>query len=182
VADASPAATQPPGGLGVRGSVLTRAAAGILLLLPVVVMALAARDFEGFGRTYALLLLVPLAILLCAHTIKEIVDARGAEVATPQDHAPGTRQRQDARAVGAAIAFAAVWAVYAYTWGALGFIIATSLALSLSLVLLRWRGWVVLPGAILASLLLYWVLTELLTVAIPRGPVEQAVTNIMGGG
>lgn len=77
-------------------------------------------------------------------------------------------------------AFVAIWVGYVALLVPIGFFVATTVALSLSLWLLeRYRPWLVVPSSALATLVIFLLFRRALYVGVPTGPVDDWLDTLI---
>lgn len=78
------------------------------------------------------------------------------------------------------LGFLLLWVLYPVVLMAIGFLIATALVLAASLAILRIRRlWLWLAGVVPVTLVAFALLQVLLNIALPQGPVDQAVADFL---
>lgn len=168
-----------PGNRGGRGAVDASARsrfppsvlAGLLLAAGFAVLAVSTLDFPEGSRGYPLVVLSAAAVLFACVAVQNHRSGSSGPVEAPPTP-------WDPRVA----VFLAIWVLYPVALMASGFLVATALALSASLVLLRVKrpiAWV--AGVVPVTFAFFALLQVVLNIALPQTPLDRLVADFLYG-
>jgi len=149
----------------------------LLIVCGAAVLGAQTPDIAASARVYPIVLIVLVVVCSLAVAAKEFV---GRATTAPLDSELGKILRAPAAFRYRFLGFAAIWLIYPWAFSRIGFIVATTGAISVSLWLLQVkRPLVGVLAAFLFAVVFSLLFATVLYIPMPAGPLDELLTRLL---